>query len=193
MGLTALDPPVIEEMRWWHDEMQGWSGKSIIPVRSQMVVTTDASSHGWGGWWRQFGQTGSLRNEARGFWLPHEQGMSSNARELSGVLLTVQAALPSLRGKLVLVEGQQGHSGLRESPGWSVSLPQKHRPSTVDNVLQQQHPPLGGAPSRQGQPKGRSVIEMAAGSLGYSPSSRLLSEGARALRSTQCRPLRHKE
>ena len=69
-----------------------------------MVVTTDASSHGWGGWWRQFGQTGSLRNEARGFWLPHEQGMSSNARELSGVLLTVQAALPSLRGKQVLVE-----------------------------------------------------------------------------------------
>ena len=35
---------------------------------------------------------------------PHEQGMSSNARELSGVLLTVQAALPSLRGKRVLVE-----------------------------------------------------------------------------------------
>ena len=30
--------------------------------------------------------------------------MSSNARELSGVLLTVQAALPSLRGKQVLVE-----------------------------------------------------------------------------------------
>ena len=88
-GLTALDPPVIEEMRWWHDEMQGWLGKSIIPVRSQMVVTTDASSHGWGGWWRQFGQTGSLRNEARGFLLPHEQAMSSNARELSGVLLTL--------------------------------------------------------------------------------------------------------
>ena len=30
--------------------------------------------------------------------------MSSNARELSGVLLTVQAALPSLHGKQVLVE-----------------------------------------------------------------------------------------
>ena len=69
-----------------------------------MVVTADAPGHDSGGWWRQFGQTGNLRNEARGFWLPHEQGMSSNARELSGVLLTVQAALPSLRGKQVLVE-----------------------------------------------------------------------------------------
>ena len=101
---TALDPPVVEEMWWWHDQMKDWSGKSIIPTRSQMVVTTDASSHGWGGWWRQFGQSGTLRNEARGFWLPQEQKMSSNARELSGVLLTVQAALSKLRGKQVLVE-----------------------------------------------------------------------------------------
>ena len=84
--------------------MKDWSGKPIIPVRSQKVVTTDASSHGWGGWWRQFGHSGTLQNEARGFWLPKEQGMSSNARELSGVLLTVQAALPALRNKQVLVE-----------------------------------------------------------------------------------------
>ena len=64
---TALDPPVVEEMWWWHDQMKDWSGKSVIPTRSQMVVTTDASSHGWGGWWRHFGQTGTPRNEARGF------------------------------------------------------------------------------------------------------------------------------
>ena len=101
---VSLDQPVIEEMHWWVNEMKDWSGKSIIPVRSQMVVTTDASSHGWGGWWRQFGHSGTLRNEARGFWLPKEQNMSSNARELSGVLLTVQAALPALCNKQVLVE-----------------------------------------------------------------------------------------
>ena len=47
---------------------------------------------------------GTLRNEARGFWLPKEQGMSSNAIELSEALLTVQAALPALRNKQVLVE-----------------------------------------------------------------------------------------
>ena len=43
----------------------------------------------------------ATKREASG---SHEQGMSSNARELSGVLLTVQAVLPSLRGKQVLVE-----------------------------------------------------------------------------------------
>ena len=44
-----------------------------------------------GGWWWQFGHTGSLRNEARGLWLPREQAMASNARKLSGVLLLCPA------------------------------------------------------------------------------------------------------
>ena len=69
-----------------------------------MVVTTDALNHSWGGWWRQFGQTRALRNEARGFWLLQEQKMPSNARELLGALLTVQAALSKLRSKQALVE-----------------------------------------------------------------------------------------
>ena len=107
----------------------------------------------------------------------------------------MQAALPSLRGKLVLVETDNKATRAyvnRESPGWSVSLPQQHRPSTVEDVLQQQHPPLGGTPSRKGQPKGRSLIKMAKGSLGYSAPSRLLSEGSRSFRSSLCGRLRHK-
>ena len=69
-----------------------------------MVVTTDASSFGWGGWWRPFGLTGKLKDEARGFWLPSEEGMSSNARELSGVKLTIEAGLEHFRNRVVLVE-----------------------------------------------------------------------------------------
>ena len=46
MDTVSLDKPVIDEMHWWVDEMKEWSGKSIIPARSQMVVTTEASSHG---------------------------------------------------------------------------------------------------------------------------------------------------
>jgi hypothetical protein len=103
-GKLSLDQETREEMEWWHDQMHNWSGKSIIPQRCQMVVTTDASSYGWGGWWRPFGQAGKVRHEARGFWLPSEENMSSNARELSGVLLTVKAAASHLRGKVVLVE-----------------------------------------------------------------------------------------
>ena len=92
-----LNSQVIEEMQWWHDEMHNWSGKAIISARCQMVVTTDASSHGWGGWWRPFGHSGKLQDEARGFWLPSEEGMSSNARELSGVKLTIKAGLEHFR------------------------------------------------------------------------------------------------
>ena len=99
-----LNSQVIEEMQWWHDQMHQWSGKAIISARCQMVVTTDASSFGWSGWWRPFGHSSRLKDEARGFSLPTEEGMSSNAWELPGVKLTVRAALPSLRGRVVLVE-----------------------------------------------------------------------------------------
>ena len=102
--LMYLDSPVVEEMQWWHDEMHQWSGKAIISARCQMVVTTDASGLGWGGWWRPFGHSGKLKNEARGFWLPTEEGMSSNARELSGVKLTIQAGLEDFRNRVILVE-----------------------------------------------------------------------------------------
>jgi len=102
--LMHLNSQVIEEMQWWHDEMHQWSGKAIIPAKCQMVVTTDASSFGWGGWWRPFGLAGKLKDEARGFWLPSEEGMSSNARELSGVKLTIEAGLEHFRNRVVLVE-----------------------------------------------------------------------------------------
>ena len=49
MGTVPLDQPVIEEMHCWVNEMKDWSGKSIIPVRSQMVVTTDVSAGTDGG------------------------------------------------------------------------------------------------------------------------------------------------
>ena len=93
--LMHLNSQVIEEMQWWHDEMHQWSGK---------VVTTDASSHSSGGWWRPFGHSGKLHHEARDLWLPSEEGMSSNARELSGVKLTVKAGLEHFRNRVVLVE-----------------------------------------------------------------------------------------
>ena len=71
--LMHLNLQVIEETQWWHDEMHSWSGKAIISARCQMVVMTDASSFGWGGWWRLFGHSGKLKDKARGFDLPSEE------------------------------------------------------------------------------------------------------------------------
>ena len=56
-----------------------------------MVVTTDASSFGSGGWWRLFGHASKPQHEAQGFQLPLDEDMRSDARELSGVKLTVKA------------------------------------------------------------------------------------------------------
>ena len=55
------------------------------------MVVTNASSHGLGGWWRPLGHSGKLHHEAQGFWLLSEEGVCSNAQELSSVKLTVNA------------------------------------------------------------------------------------------------------
>ena len=68
-GHMSLSARVLEELDWWHDEMASWSGLSMIPIRHSHVLTTDASSHGWGGWWRRVGFKPSLIgkfNAARG-------------------------------------------------------------------------------------------------------------------------------
>ena len=44
--LMHLNSQVIKEMQWWHNEMHNLSSKAIISARCQMVLTTNASSHG---------------------------------------------------------------------------------------------------------------------------------------------------
>ena len=95
---------VLEELSWWHDEMVQWSGLSFILVQHSHVLTTDASSHGWGGWWRRVGQKPRREDEARGFFLHRESRMSSNSRVLHAVLYSTMAAAPRLKNSVVLVE-----------------------------------------------------------------------------------------
>ena len=99
-----LNLQVIKEMQWWHNEMHQWSGKAMILARCQMVVTTNALSFSWGRSRRPFGMIGKLKDKAQGFWVPSEQGMSSNAQELSGVKLMIKASLEHFRNWVVLVE-----------------------------------------------------------------------------------------
>ena len=117
-----------------------------------MVVTTDASSFGWGGWWRPFGLAGKLKDEARGFWLPSEEGMSSNAWELCGVKLTIKAGLEHF-GKPGGAGGdrQQGNLGLCQPSGWPVTVLEQHRSGPLVNVLSDTHPTCRSPPPRQGQ------------------------------------------
>ena len=66
-NLMHLNLEVIEEMQKWHNEMHQWSGKAIILARCKMVVTTDASSNGWGDSWRPFEHSSKLQHKAQDF------------------------------------------------------------------------------------------------------------------------------
>ena len=82
----SLSVRVLDDLDWGHDEMADWSGLSMIFARHSHVSTTDASSHGWGGWWQRVGTKPRREDEARGFFLHKESRMSSNSRELHAVL-----------------------------------------------------------------------------------------------------------
>ena len=76
----------------------------MIPVRHSHVVTTDVSSHGWGGCWRRVGFKPCREDEARSFFLHKKSRISSNACELHAVLHLVIAAAPRVHGSVVLPE-----------------------------------------------------------------------------------------
>ena len=84
--------------------MAGCSGLSMIPVRHTHAVTTDASSHGCGGWWRRVGTKPRREDEARGFFLHKESRMSSKSGESHAILYSMMAAAPRLRNSVVLIE-----------------------------------------------------------------------------------------
>ena len=104
-GHMSLSARTLEELSWWHDEVASWSGLSMISVRHTHVVTTDASAHGWGGWWRRVGTKPRREDEARGFFLHKESRMSSISHELHAVLYSMMAAAPRLRNSCLIETG----------------------------------------------------------------------------------------
>ena len=100
----SLSSRVLEELTWWAQELKDWNGRSVIPRKTSITVTTDASHWGWGGFWKETGQRARPRDEARGFFSVRESKNSSNWRELTAVLLTLQSAAQALKGRVILVE-----------------------------------------------------------------------------------------
>lgn len=94
--LPPLSPECLSELRWWQLQLRDWNGRSVIPVPHSWTVTTDAAKTGWGGWWRHIDWPVHPHDQARGFFSQKESRNSSNWRELSGVLFTLQAAVNDL-------------------------------------------------------------------------------------------------
>ena len=78
------------ELEQWATLLEKWNGKGFLPPKARHVVTTDASSFGWGGWLGL--------QDAQGFWTRAEAKCSSNKRELHTTVLLVQAFRRTLAG-----------------------------------------------------------------------------------------------
>ena len=81
--ILSLSSRVLEELTWWAQELKNWNGRSVVPCKTSITVTTDASHWGWGGFWKKTGQRAHPRDEARGFFSVRESKNSSNWRELT--------------------------------------------------------------------------------------------------------------
>ena len=77
------------------DLFEKWNGEIFLPLKARHVVTTDASSLGWGSWMG--------KKEVQGFWTRAEAKRSSNRRELYTTVLEVQALHKELQGSVVEV------------------------------------------------------------------------------------------
>jgi hypothetical protein len=102
------------ELEQWATLLEKWNGKGFLPPKARHVVTTDASSFGWGGW------LGS--EDAQGFWTRAEAKRSSNKRELHTTVLVVQAFRRKLAGSTVEIRTDNlttmayiNHQGGRDS------------------------------------------------------------------------------
>ncbi len=83
------------DLEWWLSALRQWNGSQAVPLPTDSVLTTDASSSGWGATY--------LGLKARGDWSQSMARQYSNVRELSAVLLSLRAFRAQLSGRSVLL------------------------------------------------------------------------------------------
>uniref|UniRef100_A0A1X7UYP2 RNase H type-1 domain-containing protein n=1 Tax=Amphimedon queenslandica TaxID=400682 RepID=A0A1X7UYP2_AMPQE len=44
----ALSPDSKEELIWWNTQMINWNGKTLLTMGPDLIIESDASTHGWG-------------------------------------------------------------------------------------------------------------------------------------------------
>ena len=86
---------------WWASPVNLSQGCLFSQPRPTVVVTTDASSEGWGGHSRTSSQTLALFHN---LWNQEEKQLHINVLELRAVWLTLMTLSSFLRGKVVKVE-----------------------------------------------------------------------------------------
>ena len=88
-----LSKEALNDIGWWRDHLQSWTGQSFLPQIPEVDLFTDASDWGWGI---------VLPNKVISHpWSPQESQQSINWRELRTVLHAVH--LPQIQGKVIQI------------------------------------------------------------------------------------------
>ena len=97
-GTVKLSNQLRRDLEWWVDVPKQHNGRPICRPVETAYLATDASDYGWGA---------TLNNhlEARGFWTQTERGLHITHKELQAVRHAVQSFLPQLRGRRVVLDG----------------------------------------------------------------------------------------
>lgn len=90
-----LDKGSIQDLNWWFTGLKAWNGRTIHQNITDIQLTTDASTVGWGGH--------LLNLEAQGLWTPDIRCKSSNYREMMAVYLSMVSLRPHLKDKNVQI------------------------------------------------------------------------------------------
>ena len=97
--ILSVDQPTHNDLIWWFESLKNWNGRSIADSSccETIQIATDASAHGWGG------NVLNSNIQAQGVWTSGMVHSSSNMREISALLLSLQSFAPTLRGKRVQI------------------------------------------------------------------------------------------
>ena len=82
-------PAARRDLRFWAFALREWNGRSLLLPTPAHEMETDASHYGWGG--VLISHTRGPTPQARGFFTPAEELQSNNARELRGIVLSLEA------------------------------------------------------------------------------------------------------
>ena len=120
---------MFQDLQWWTQMENLLLGLPLFPVREDCVVTTDASSLGWGGVLE--GLPGINILTVQGKWTLSQQEWHINYQELMAVFLTLQHFQDQLKDKQVLIRldnmttcasiNKGGGRGLRTFAIWPFS------------------------------------------------------------------------
>ncbi len=91
------------DLLWLIDALKTWDGQRAILPRHSLILTTDASELGWGGWISLPSNPEEPLHQAAGFFTRRLAEQSSNFREMNAVHFCLLAFQPLLRGHSILL------------------------------------------------------------------------------------------